>query len=534
MTRKMGAIQIVSGGIMKIGCVYTVETYNNIEKPLSAATEIPFGIAIIATVLKEAGHDIELFVITPDTSLSEYIGHYVKSKQPSMFCFTAVSSQYWQVKAVAEYVHEVDESIFCLLGGHHSSLNSKDVFNDGIFDAICIGEGERAVLSLAGALTNNKNRQAERSLMYNIPNLWFKDRKSGKVYKNPTDTFREDLDSLPYMDRSLWDRWTECPDDYPAILLGRGCPFKCTYCSNHAMRNLSEGKYVRFRSPGHIIGELEYIKREYPEVERVYLEVETFGANRKASYAVFDALAEYNRTLQKPIRFGVNMALTSNYMMNPERRIELFDKVQAANIKTINIGLESGSERMRELLRRPHYTNDEIIKFCHDARSNNIRVIFFVLLGLPGETIDDYYETVRVARLAQPYLCYVSIFYPYLGTDLANTAIEMGLISKDHLSPKGERSNAQLDLPGFSRRRIRFEYIIFALRVYRGYWPILKVAASVLAAFMRAYPKIYSRYLSVRNNSNLIMNIANKYGGADHKVRKIAKTVGTREDVIRE
>ena len=69
----------------------------------------------------------------------------------------------------------------------------------------------------------------------------------------------------------------------------------------------------------------------------MYLEVETFGANRKASYAVFDALAEYNLTLDNPLTFGVNMALTSNYMMNPERRIELFEKALAANITTINV-----------------------------------------------------------------------------------------------------------------------------------------------------------------------------------------------------
>ncbi len=58
---------------MNITCVYTVETYNSIEKPLGVATEIPFGIAMIATVLENAGNEVELLVITPDTPLDEYI-----------------------------------------------------------------------------------------------------------------------------------------------------------------------------------------------------------------------------------------------------------------------------------------------------------------------------------------------------------------------------------------------------------------------------------------------------------------------------
>ena len=49
---------------MKIGCIYTVDTYFEVDKPFSTATELPFGISIIITVLHQNGHDVELFVIT--------------------------------------------------------------------------------------------------------------------------------------------------------------------------------------------------------------------------------------------------------------------------------------------------------------------------------------------------------------------------------------------------------------------------------------------------------------------------------------
>jgi len=513
---------------MKIGCIYTVETYFSIEQPLIAATEIPFGLSMIMTVLQAAGHDVELFVVTPDTPLDSYVGRFVRDSAPRMFCFTAVSTQYWQAEKVAKFVRDLDESIFLILGGHHASLNSEEVVKDNVFDAICIGEGERPIVQLANQLESDGDWPKA------INNLWIRDQVQGSLTRNETGILVEDLDTLPLINRTLWDKWIAAPEDYPALLLGRGCPFKCTYCANHAMARLAEGKYVRFRSPENIVSELKSIRSQYPGTKRIYLEVETFGANRKASYAIFDALAEFNRTLEQPIRFGVNLALTSNFMQNSQRIHETLSKASEANIRSINIGLESGSERMRkDVLIRPKYTNDELVEFCHVAKDYDIDIIFFVLMGLPEETIKDYMETIKTARRAQPKTCYVSIFFPYLGTDLATHAMHTGLIQQESLVARGERSHSVLDLPEFGRRRIRFEYIVFWWRVYRGYWPMGKVVANIFRAFLRAHPSAHALFVHLRDSNPVVKWFGEKYGNRQYLANVSAvKTVGTRIDVI--
>ena len=99
---------------MNIGCVYTVDTYSQVDKPFSSACEIPFGISIIITVLEQHGHNVELFVITPETDLDTTVSDYILTHKPKLFCYTAVTTQYWQAKRVANHVKKLNDEIFTL------------------------------------------------------------------------------------------------------------------------------------------------------------------------------------------------------------------------------------------------------------------------------------------------------------------------------------------------------------------------------------------------------------------------------------
>ena len=226
---------------MKVICVYSTNDFTTVEQPLPHPQTIPFGIASIASSLKDAGHFVRLLVLTPKTDLKKIFSTHLEKQIPELFCFTAVSTQMPLIVKAVEMIKGLASSSYVVLGGAHASLNPSETIAIKGIDAICIGEGEAAVIELANQLQNSH-------LPGGIPNLWIK-RHKDSIEKNKPAPFVEDLDKLPIIDRSFWMPWISNRSKRHAVLVGRGCPMRCRYCSNHRLAAIASGRYVRFRSP---------------------------------------------------------------------------------------------------------------------------------------------------------------------------------------------------------------------------------------------------------------------------------------------
>jgi radical SAM superfamily enzyme YgiQ (UPF0313 family) len=113
------------------------------------------------------------------------------------------------------------------------------------------------------------------------------------------------------------------------------------------------------------------------------------------------------------------------------------------------------------------------------ARKYGLKVAFFNMLGLPGETIADFKETAKINRTCLPDWNFTSIFYPYPGTKLYSLCRERGLL-KEPIDTTTERRKAVLDLPEFPKKQVQKSCIWFDYYVYNGLKPKHKILASVL------------------------------------------------------
>ena len=484
---------------MKILFINSLNVIKSARKPLDTQEQINFGISYISSFLKEHDHQTKLIVLSRVSGgkNGKIIDEYLNEFHPRLICFAAVSTEYQFIANIAKYIKGKYPDIYLLVGGPHVSLNPEEVLLDD-FDALCIGEGENPTLELVS--------QLEKSVLPSgIPNLWIK--HGSKIEKNSPRPL-QDLDSLPFPDREMWQEWMEerLGSRY-SVLLGRGCPFKCTYCCNHAFKKLAPGAYVRFRSPDNIVKEIKEIATKFPTQKEIYLEVESFSINKEWAIELCSKLELFNKTLSQPLSFGVNIRITPNADLE-----SIFVACKKSNFRFINIGLESGSERIRREILKRNYSNDDIIRAVSLARKHGLEIAFFNLIGIPGETISDFKETVEINRMCLPDWHLTYIFYPYPGTDLYFLCKEQGLI-KEPLDTKMERMTATLDLPEFTKKQILKSYIWFDYYVYKGRKPIYKILARVLKTKLKSnsHLNIFLRRLTRIGFFNWLRNGLRKY-----------------------
>ena len=108
-----------------------------------------------------------------------------------------------------------------------------------------------------------------------------------------------------------------------------------------------------------------------------------------------------------------------------------------------------------------------------------IRVGISNMVGLPGETLSDFKQTIACLRACNPDHAFLFIFYPYPGTDLYHMAKQMRLFSDDLINTTAERKIARYSQPGFSKWQIQREFLLFYYNVYKGKIPFYKIASRI-------------------------------------------------------
>ena len=464
---------------MDVLFIHSEEDYYSRERPLVGNGRMQFGISYISAVLKQAGHNTGLVVPTPRTI--HKVDEYVRNRNPGLICFTSVHAVFDFLYGVAGHIKKRHPEIFLLAGGTHVSLDPDECLKSA-FDAVCIGEGEYPTLELIEQLESGKSPTG-------IPNLYIKHGSS--VERNHPRPFIADLDSLPFPDREMWVPWYFNPLSTPSVLTGRGCPFQCTYCCNHALARLSEGGYVRVRSPENIVEEIRGIKEVVPGLVDINLEAETLGCNREWALELCSHLEKMNTEFEVPARFCSNLRVTPNIDYE-----ELFSALERSNFFGVNIGLESGSERIRREVLKRNYSNEDMLRAVRTAKEHGLMVGFYNLIGIPGETKEDFRETIRLNRQCQPDWWLLSVFYPYPGTRLYETCREMGIL--DVMPDRSfERRKPSLELPTFSKRQIKRRYTWSFLLFHGGHRPPWEIMWRVFMTKIFSNEKLYRLWRSV-------------------------------------
>ncbi|KKN72346.1 hypothetical protein LCGC14_0411730 [marine sediment metagenome] len=356
------------------------------------------GLAQLFSVLEANGDEVSLHHVTKTPKPSD-IQDAVQREMPDIVGFTAMSNQIGYVKLWSRWIKEkYDIPIVC--GGVHATLNPGELLAVDSIDMVCVGEGERAVVD-------------RRFLTKHLKTI-------AALMDNPYPLI-EDLDGLPYPDYSLFDPKviSGARGGTLAVMCSRGCLYNCSYCCNHALREAQKGlgKYFRYRSVDNTIGLLEELVGRH-QVRRFSFADDIFGANREW---ILEFCEKYTKKVGLPFDCNLRVEMVTS---------GLLAALSGAGCSMVELGIESGSEWMREEVLNRGMSNQQIVDAFKHARRVGLRTRAYNMIGLPFETPEMARETIELNKLVNPDEIAVFYFYPFKGTKLYNLCQDEGFLTE--------------------------------------------------------------------------------------------------------
>jgi len=409
------------------------------------------GLAALAAYVKQAGDpQVSLCYVGPKWNNEGYRDR-IRRFRPDVIGFYVTEDQ---LRFVRKLLNDgATGGAFTLFGGPYASLNPEIIEQERRLDAVCIGEGELPTVTLLDTL-------ARRQEPAEIPGLWV--RRGSEIIRTHSPPYIEDLDSLPFVDREIFEAAPELKhvgitqiSHRNSFRVSRGCPFKCSFCSNHRLARNQEGTFTRLRSVPLVMQEVRQVVGRYRPKE-IYFDDDTFTL--KESF-VDEFVEAYPATSTLPFEFFSHVGPTA---------LRVLEKLRGVGGRRVSFGIESGNEHIRNKVLGKSFSNDRVEEVFREARRMGYQVEAFLMVGLPDETPEAFDDTVELMRRIQPDLYSLSIYFPFRGTDLYEHALRQGYLDGpvDLDDTFVSRRRALLDMPAFPPAAVARAVRNFPLRVY--------------------------------------------------------------------
>ncbi len=238
----------------------------------------------------------------------------------------------------------------------------------------------------------------------------------------------------------------------------RGCVRSCIFCE----MSTEHGAY-RHRDGKSVAQEMIHYYETYG-VQHYYFHDDLINGNLKDFRNFVDTLLDYYNQKELPER---HFSISGYWIIRSQRQFDEtdFEKFYRAGANLLITGVETGSDRLRKIIRKG-FTNKDLEFNLEQISKWRLKFYFMLIAGLPGETIEDFNETLDALTRWQKYVACGSIIGINLGTtatiepgtEIYNNAEKYGLIGLDNQRPNGifwmSTKTPDLDYKERVRRRI--------------------------------------------------------------------------------
>ncbi|MDJ0811052.1 MAG: radical SAM protein [Desulfobacterales bacterium] len=375
------------------------DRYGKDMQQFGAVSE-PLGLAYIAGYLEKVDIPVRIIDAPAEGMTAEMVVADIQGNADTLIGINILTTTFSAVRDLARRIRSAGIRSRIVLGGPHSTVLPERTLEEiPHADIACIGEGEFTMAAIAGS-------QSEADLE-NIEGICF--RSNGKIKRNPDRPFVRELDQIPPparhmlpMDKYRLTASRVAGDSFcPTIIVARGCPFKCSYCSR------TFGRTFRAHSIPRIVAEIESLITKY-QIQQVNIEADTLTVKKTFLHDLCQAL----------IKNGINRQIK----WTCESRVDTVDAgllrlMREAGCWQISYGVETGSQRLLDLINKG-VTLEQVEHAFELTKQAGITIRGFFMLGLPTETAEESQATIDFAKKIDPLWAQFTITVPYPGTPM--------------------------------------------------------------------------------------------------------------------
>lgn len=369
----------------------------------------PHGVMLLAAIAKKAGHQVGLTILA-----KESLAKAAESFKPDVVAYSVIGSEIEAFQKadneLKQWMRARGQHIFRIMGGPHPTF-APTILDTMELDAICQGDGEKAFPEMLRRLEAGES-------IADVPNIAV---TSAGALKRELII---DQDAYPFADRDLY--YKAVPylphTGLRSFITGRGCPFSCAYCYNHAYNNMFNGcgPIMRRRSVEHVLAEVDEVVKRYQPVRFIRFFDDIFAL--KAD----EWLQEFSEKYASRFRIPFYCLMRPNTFTEDTAKL-----LSDAGCYSISMAIEAGTERIRREILGRKLSNDDMIRAFDLARKYKLRTYGNTMVAIPGTTLEDDFVSLDFTRSLSLSVPTFSVCSPSRGTKLAQIAEENNYLEPD-------------------------------------------------------------------------------------------------------
>lgn len=428
---------------------YVVQNVDAKKPKIRSFHAFPYGVLSIATYCRLIA-DIKIF----DMNAEDEIVPILKEFRPDIVAFSMMfDNSYSYLGECLQTARKIVPGAVMILGGAAASYSYAEILDKNVLlDAVCLSEGEIPMYDLLNSEDLHGVLDRHQS--------WITQKKIEEEYPAPKISFVQKLDEVVDIDYSFVD--TGIYDMKEAfspfvdhkkhrqffIVTSRGCPFKCTFCSNSAIH----GETMRFASVDMIISHVGHLVRKYKmDVLTIYDDQLLIRMNR--------AKEIFRRLIPFKLRIECPNGLSPAFMDD-----ELALLMKEAGLDTAYLAIESGSKYILEDIIQKPLKLEQVEPAVSALKKAGIFTHGFFVMGMPGETSGHRKETLEFIKQSGLDWAGLNMATPTRGSKLYEDCIRNKWIEKQPLSDIVDKKYI-INIPGTSPEGVEREVYMMNLDV---------------------------------------------------------------------